>query len=156
MSRIRYIDTSAFVKYYGKPEFEKGVEKVEIMINEAREGDCILISSILMTGEAVSAFDRWVRIKIIDAGDFDKIVGRFLLDVKELIEKSSLILETINPLFVSFSIELIIKHHIHINDAIHLYTALRWRPEIEEFVCSDENLLKSAKKEGLNVLNPEK
>jgi len=57
MSRIRYIDTSAFVKYYGKPEFEKGVEKVEIMINEAREGDCILISSILMTGEAVSAFD---------------------------------------------------------------------------------------------------
>ena len=156
MSRIRYIDTSAFVKYYGKPEFEKGVEKVEIMINEAREGDGILISSILMIGEAVSAFDRWVRKKIIDAGEFDKILGRFLLDVKESIEKNSLILETINPLFVPFSIELIIKHHIHINDAIHLYTALLGRPEIEEFVCSDENLLKSAKKEGLNVFNPEK
>jgi hypothetical protein len=29
MIRIRYIDTSAFVKYYGEPEFEKGGAKVE-------------------------------------------------------------------------------------------------------------------------------
>jgi predicted nucleic acid-binding protein len=155
MIRIRYIDTSAFVKYYGKPEFEKGSAKVENMVNEAREGESILISSVLMIGEAVSVFDRWVRIKLIDAREFEKIFGRFLLEVEELIERGSLILETINPSFISSSIELIIRHHIPINDAIHLYTALNWRPEIKEFVCSDENLLRSAKKEGLNVLNPE-
>jgi predicted nucleic acid-binding protein len=82
-------------------------------------------------------------------------LGRFLLDVKELNETGALILETVNPLFITFSIEYIIKHHIPINDAIHLYTALTWRPEMEEFVCSDENLLRAAKAEGLNTFNPE-
>lgn len=156
MIKFRYIDTSAFVKYYGKPEFEKGTEKVETIVNKAREGESILISSFLMVGEVVSVFDKWVRIKVISAREFDKMLGRFLLDVKELVEKGSLILETINPLLISFSIELIIKHHIHINDAIHLYTALSWRPEIDELVCSDENLLRAAEKEGLNIFNPEK
>jgi len=155
MIKIRYIDTSAFVKYYGKPKFEKGSEKVENLVDEAREGVCILISSVLMIGEAVSVFDRWIRIKVIDAKEFEKIFGRFLLDVRELIEKGSLILETINPLFISLSIELIIKHHIPINDAVHLYTAMSRRPEIDEFVCSDGNLLRSADKERLNVFNPE-
>ncbi len=151
----RYIDTSAFVKYYGNPGFEKGIREVEVLFDMARDGDDVLVSSIFMVGEAVSVFDRWVRIKAITKGEFDKILRRFSQDVKELNESGALILETVNPLFITFSIEYIIKHHIPINDAIHLYTALTWRPEIEEFVCCDENLLRAAKAESLNIFNPE-
>lgn len=151
----RYIDTSAFVKYYGKPGFEKGIKEVEVLFDRARKGEDVLVSSIFMVGEAVSVFDRWVRIKAVTEEEFDKVLGRFLLDVKELNERGALVLETVNSLIITFSIEYVIRHHIPINDAIHLYTALTWRPEIEEMVCSDESLLRAAKAEGLNTLNPE-
>ncbi|MDI6655078.1 MAG: type II toxin-antitoxin system VapC family toxin, partial [Candidatus Hydrothermarchaeota archaeon] len=112
-------------------------------------------SSIFLVGEVVSVFDRWIRIKAINEAEFEKVLGRFFSDVRELNERGALILETINSLFVTFSIEYIIKHHIAINDALHLYTAMTWAPQIEEFVCSDENLLKAAEKEGLRIYNPE-
>ena len=152
---MKYIDTSGFVKYYGNEEFEKGIEKITTLIDNAKKGKEILISSIFMIGEAISTFDRWVRIKAITEEEFIKIIAKFLNDIKELNEVGALILETINPLFIMFSIEHIIKHHIPINDAIHLYTALTYKPEIEEFICSDENLIKAAEEEGLKVLNPE-
>jgi predicted nucleic acid-binding protein len=82
-------------------------------------------------------------------------LGRFVIDVRELSEVGALILETISPLFITSSVEYIVKHHISINDAIHLYTALTWMPEVNEFICCDENLLKAAKAEGLNTFNPE-
>jgi len=81
MIKFSYIDTSAFVKYYGKPEFEKGCEKVETIVNKTREGESILISSFLMVGEVVSVFDKWVRIKVIGASN--KISGRFLDEFKK-------------------------------------------------------------------------
>lgn len=153
---IRYMDTSAFVKHYGKPEYEKGIDIIDNLFEEAvNYNNTVLVSSIFMIGETASVFDRWVRLKIITSKEFEKIWGRFLLDVKELSEKGSLILETINPLVITFSIEFIIKHHISINDAIHLYTALSWTPGIDEFVCSDANLNRAAKSEGLSILNPE-
>ncbi|WP_456474260.1 type II toxin-antitoxin system VapC family toxin [Candidatus Pyrohabitans sp.] len=152
---MKYIDTSAFVKYYGNPEFERGIEEVEVLFGRAREGEDVLVSSILMVGETISVFDRWIRIKAITKDEFDKILGRFVMDVKELSETGALIMETISPLFITFSIEYIIKHHIPINDAVHLYTALTWMPEVDEFVCCDENLLRAARAEGLNTFNPE-
>jgi len=54
-----------------------------------------------------------------------------------------------------FSIEMVLKRHIPINDAIHLYTACAYKPEIEEFICSDRILIKATEKEVLNVSNPE-
>ncbi len=76
-------------------------------------------------------------------------------EAPELIENGALIIETITPLFLTFSIEYIIKHHIAINDAIHLYTALTWAPEIDQFICSDKNLIKAAESENLKILNPD-
>lgn len=41
---MKYIDTSAFVKYFGDPEVEKGSGKVTDIIFQAEKGDFILIS----------------------------------------------------------------------------------------------------------------
>jgi predicted nucleic acid-binding protein len=129
---IRYMDTSAFVKYYGKPKMEKGAEIIESIFDDARKGRGILLSSIFMLGEMISVFDGWVRIKAIDSDDFEKITGRFVLDLKEMSEGKALILETIDPMFIPFSTEFIIKHHLSINDAIHLYTALLWKQKLDD------------------------
>ncbi len=41
----RYIDTSAFVKYYGNPGFEKGIREIEVLFDMAWDGDDVLVSS---------------------------------------------------------------------------------------------------------------
>lgn len=152
---MRYVDTSAFVKYYGSEEFEIGIEKVTALLEDAKQGKELLVSSIFMIGEAISAFDKWLRIKAISEEELNSIIKRFFKDMKDLTESGSLVLEPINSLVIAFSIELILKHNITINDAIHLYTALTYKPEIDEFVCADNILLGAAEKEGLKVFNPE-
>ena len=149
---MKYLDTSAFVKYYY--EEEKGFDKVSKLIEEAKDGKESLISSILVVGEAISVFDKWVRLKLITQEELDGVIKRFLADVKQMADVGSLILEPISTAVVIFCLEIIVKHHISINDAIHLYTALTNKNLIGQFVCSDKMLLEAAKNEGLEVENP--
>jgi predicted nucleic acid-binding protein len=72
-----------------------------------------------------------------------------------LTDNGSLILEPISTAVVIFCLEIIVKHHIPINDSIHLYSALLNKTKIEEFICSDKMLLEAAKKEGFKVEDPE-
>lgn len=148
---MKYIDTSALVKYYGNPEFEKGIDKITDLIEKAKQGKEVLVTSIFTIGEAVSVFDRWIRIKAITEEEFSKIIARFLVDIEKLNNAGGLIIESINPLSIIFSIDHIIKHHIPINDSLHLYTALTLKHEIEQFISSDEMQLNAAKKEGLRT-----
>lgn len=152
---MKYIDTSAFVKYYGNPEFEKGMDKIADLIEKAKLGEEILITSIFMIGEIVSVFDRWVRTKMITEEEFSKILIRLFLDVEKLNNSGGLIIESINPLSIVFSIEHIIKHHLPINDSLHLYTALTLKPQIDQFISSDGMQLSAAEKEGFEIWNPE-
>ena len=152
---MKYIDTSAFVKYFGDPEVEKGSGKVTDIIFQAEKGDFILISFFLMIGEAISVFDKWVRREYITKDELDKILGKFFSIVEELGEKGALILADLDTLNVAFSIEYILKHNIPINDAVHLYAALGRKSSIDEFICSDKNLKRAAEKEGFKILDPE-
>ncbi len=152
---MKYIDTSALVKYYGNPEFEKGIDEITDLIEKANQGKEVLVTSIFTIGEAVSVFDRWIRIKAITEEEFSKIIARFLVDIEKLNNTGGLIIESINPLSIIFSIEHIIKHHMPINDSLHLYTALTLKLQIEQFISSDEMQLNAAKKEGLCTWNPE-
>ena len=62
-------------------------------------------------------------------------------------------IETINPWFVKQSIDFVIKHHLTINDAIHLFSAINLG--VSEFVSSDKTLNRAALEEGLRVVDPE-
>jgi predicted nucleic acid-binding protein len=152
---MKYIDTSAFVKYFGDPEVERGGEKVGNIISQAKRGDFILISSFLMIGEAISVFDKWVRKGYITDDELNKVLGKFFSVVEGLSEKGGLILADLDTLNVAFSIEYILKHNIPINDAIHLYAALARKSSIDEFICSDKNLKRAAEGEGFKIFDPE-
>jgi len=149
---MKYIDSSAFVKYYS---VEKGSDKVNSIIDKAKEGKEKLISSILLIGEVVSAFDKMFRQKLITKEEFMISVKDFINDINELTEKNAIILEDIDSMDMTFAVDYIVNHHLTVNDALHLYSALVNKKKIEKFVSSDKNLNNAAKKEGLSVFDPE-
>jgi len=152
---MNYIDTSCFVKYYRYGTDEKCSEEISSIIDNAKESRGTLISSFLLIGECVSVFDKWVRYRFISTDELNSTLKKFMWDIKELSDKETLILEPVSTSTITLCIELIIKHHLSVNDAIHLYNALSNKALIEQFICSDETLLKSAKIEGFKVYNPE-
>ncbi len=153
---MKYMDTSSFVKYYRYEADEKGAGEVIKLIDDAKKGESYLISSFLLVGECVSVFDKWVRCKFISAEDSNKTIKKFIRDIQELSNKNVLILESFSSSTIANCLDLITKHHLSINDSIHLYTALTNKESIELFISSDELLLRAAESEGFKVLNPEK
>lgn len=152
---MKYLDTSAFIKYYCNPAFEKGIDAITNLIEQAKQGKEALVTSILTLGEIVSAFDRWIRIKAITEQEFSQLITRFFVDIELLHTAGGLIIESITSLSIVFSVEHIIKHHLPINDSLHLYTALALRFQIEQFISSDAMQLRTAEREGLPTWNPE-
>lgn len=121
---MKYIDTSAFVKYYSAEPAEKGAEQIKKLMDNAKKGEEALLSSVLLIGEAVSVFDKWLRLKRITNEGLDKAIGKFILDVRELTEGGNLTLEPVNVFNSLFSVDYIVKYHLTVNDALHLYAAL--------------------------------
>jgi len=152
---MKYVDTSAFVKYYADESAEKGAKEIACLLDSAKDTKEKLMSSVLLIGECASVFDKWLRQKKIDQPERDKLLGDFINDIKELTENGSLELESVNTLTVIFSVDYIVKHHLTVNDALHLYAALSHKSKINKFVCSDNNLIRAAEREGLAVMNPE-
>ena len=83
------------------------------------------------------------------------MVKIFLREIKELSDAEILILVHVSTSTITNCIDLITKHHLSLNDSIHLFTALGNKTLIDTFVCSDEVLIKAAKKEGFSIINPE-
>lgn len=153
---MNYIDTSSFVKYYRYEADEKGANEIIKLIEGAKKGKVMLISSFLLIGECVSVFDKWVRYKFISSGESNRTIKKFIRDMQELSNNGMFILEPVSTSTITNCLDLITKHHLSINDAIHLYAALSNKILIEQFICSDDILIKAAEKEGFSVINPEK
>ena len=150
---MKYLDTSAFVKHYRAKE--EGSDLINKLIEDAKAGKEQLVSSFIIIGEIISVFDKWTRLKFISKEECDELVKIFLREIKELSDAEILILEHVSTSTITNCIDLITKHHLSLNDSIHLFTALGNKTLIDTFVCSDEVLIKAAKKEGFSIINPE-
>ncbi len=82
-------------------------------------------------------------------------ISEFTSDIRDLTDNDLIILAEITSLAMTFAVDYIIKHHLTVNDAIHLYSALTNATEQMEFISADKNLNIAAAKEGLKVYNPE-
>ena len=150
---MKYLDTSAFVKHYRAKEDGSGV--INGLVDDAKAGKEQLVSSFIVIGEIISVFDKWTRNKYISSDECAELVKIFIREIKELNDAGILLLEHVSTLTITNCLGLITEHHLSLNDSIHLFTALADRDAIELFVCSDNNLLKAARAEGLKILNPE-
>ncbi|MBI4020487.1 MAG: type II toxin-antitoxin system VapC family toxin [Candidatus Aenigmarchaeota archaeon] len=152
---MKYIDTSAFVKYYSEEYAEKGSDRIKEILGRAKQGNEVLISSVILIPEATSVFDKWARLKLLSREDFRELFSIFISDLKQLMESKGLVIIDIDSSLVLNSIEYIVRHSLAFGDSVHLFTALSNMEGIEEFICSDNALIYAAKKEGLIVWNPE-
>ena len=150
---MKYLDTSAFVKHRRAKEEGSGI--INNLVDDAKAGKEQLVSSFIVIGEIISVFDKWVRYKLISSDECTELVKIFIWEIKELNDAGILILEHVSTSTITNCLDLITKYHLSLNDAIHLYSALSNKILIDQFICSDGMLLKAAKSEGFEVLNPE-
>lgn len=140
-----YFDTSALVKRYVK---EKGSEKIDSLLVDA---DSVATSKLTYPEMLSSFYRRW------RAGDFseewlNKMVKNFEREWENFV-----IVDVQDDLFVSMK-GLIKRHYLKAADTVHLSSALWLEERIRKdlvFVASDLNLLKAAKAEKLETVNPQ-
>jgi predicted nucleic acid-binding protein len=139
-----YLDSSALVKRYVE---EQGTDFVKSVL----AGNGLITTSKLTYPEILSALMRKVRTGEIERKTFNGIVDVFDKDWDHV-----LVLDFHKDLLQIVRI-LIEKHPLKAADAIHLSSALWLRHSSKAdvtFIASDSNLLKAARAEKLQVMNP--
>lgn len=143
--RYYFIDTSALVKRYHQ---EKGTEKID-EIFESKEK--IIFISNLAVSEFTSAINRKKFEGEITESDLNLVLSRFFTDVMEI-----LTIVGVTDSHVISSSDLILEYNLKALDSLQLATAVRLKELDAIFISADEKLCEAARKEGLNVVNPEK
>ncbi|MFQ5779883.1 MAG: type II toxin-antitoxin system VapC family toxin [Nitrospiria bacterium] len=140
-----YLDASALVKKY---VVEDGTERVRTLLRGGRR----FFTSKLTYAEVCASVARKYREGGIEKRFYQKAWGSFTKDWEALT-----LVEVREELFPLIR-QLTETHPLRGADAIHLSSAL-WLGEAIgrplTFVASDNRLLKSARDEGLEVINPE-
>lgn len=139
-----YLDSSALVKRYVQEEGTDFVKSI-LAVNE------LITTSKLTYPKILSALMRKVRAGEIERKTFNGIVDVFDKDWDHV-----LVLDFHNDLLQIVKM-LIEKHPLKAADAIHLSSALWLRHSSNAdvtFIASDSNLLKAARAEKLEVMNP--
>ena len=139
-----YLDSSALVKRYAA---EEGTDFVKSIL--AEKG--LIATSKLTYPEILSALMKKVRAGEIERKTFNGIVDMFDKDWDHV-----LVLDFHNDLLRVVKM-LIEKHPLKAADAIHLSSALWLKLSSKTdvtFIASDSNLLKAARAERLQVMNP--
>jgi len=143
-----YCDTSAVIKWY---HYEKGSEWIDSIFDDMNNS--IIISEIT-TVEFYSAILKKLRTKEINNEAQVEVVKLFNKDCLE-----RFIITNLNSTVLKKA-QMLIKNYgennsIRTLDSIQLASYLSDRCQDSTFVCSDINLVKISKFEGVNVVNPE-
>jgi predicted nucleic acid-binding protein len=150
-----YFDTSALVKYY---IVETGTRWVRALIDEKDDEQWVNVisTSALTWAEAISAFSRHHRSRIISNSLYTRLVARFLRDGQARYARLPA-----NDAAINLAVELIQRHPLRAYDAVQLATALRLNQVMREnrlpaltFVSADGVLCEAARTEGVSAENP--
>ncbi len=151
-----YMDSSAFVKYYGKAEFEKGTIQLDKIIEEVKDGKHVLFSSYWLVPEVASTIDSWARKRFISKQEKRMLHTRLIADMLDWLQGGFLVLvgvkheDYLRGNFLRF----IMVEGMSPGDALHLYTALLIQPDY--FITADTGQMEVVRKMGIAPFNPEK
>jgi len=145
-----YFDTSAVVKRYHK---ELGTDVLDKIFELKEHGFAASFWTLL---EFIVAFSTRKRRGQLSREAFNMTVSRFLRDV---LERFTII--SVNDEIVASAIPLAIRHALPSADCLQLAGAINLKralqPAREKLVllCSDKDLCKAAREEGIEYINPE-
>ena len=141
---VYYFDTSALVKRYVS---EPGSEVVDEIFKGAYRGINVIAFSYWNMAEAAVVFDKYERRLGLDARNLLKTLLR---EVKTLVRLRRIVVVGISPSILRSAINLVLKHHVYIADALQIVSAHKSRSS--RFVTGDKTLATIAEAEGLEVL----
>lgn len=144
---VYYLDTSALVKLYVR---EPGTEQMLRLANAASSHTLAVLS--LARVEFRAAVRQRER-----TGDVPHEAAESLIARMESHLQSLYLIQLVTEAVVEEAAALLDRHPLRAYDALQLAGCLSLRPTLGEhppFVCSDRQLLRAAKHEGLTVLDP--
>jgi len=144
VEEIYYLDTSALVKRYVE---EPGSETVDGIYEDAYRGIKALSFSYWNIAEAVAVFDKYARKLGLDA---KRMVRDMLRESMTLSRLHRLVVVSVSPPVLRASIELVLKHHIYVADALQIASAKK--VDSSTVVTGDRELVGIAETEGLKTL----
>ena len=129
-------DSSSFAKRYVE---EEGSQKVEEICKKTTS----LGVSVILVPEIISGLARCRRENKLSEYDYNLVKDKLIQDVKDV--------QIINltPKVIRCSIFLLENNVLRAMDALHIACAIEWGAQ--NFVSSDKQQSKAAKKAGLNV-----
>ena len=138
-----YLDTSALVKRY---VYEPGSEIVDGIYGDAYRGVKTISFSYWNLAEAAVVFDKYSRILGLNAKEVMRDMLRESMTLSRLF---SLIIVAVSPSVLRTSIELVLKRHIYVADALQIASAKRVNSPI--VVTGDRDVASIAEAEGLKT-----
>mgnify|MGYP003930879201 CR=1 FL=1 len=141
---IYYLDTSALVKRYME---EQGSEIIDNIYRDVYRGIKRLSFSYWNIAEAVVVFDKYAKRLGLDAKEVVRYMLRESITLSRL---NRLVTVSINPSVLRASIELVLKHHIYVADALQIASAKKVNSAI--VTTGDKELASIAEAEGLRTL----
>jgi len=141
---ICYLDTSALVKRYVE---EPGSEVVDDIYEDAYRGVKTLSFSYWNIAESVVVFGKYARMLGLDV---KRVMRDMLGEFTTLSRLHRLVVISVSPSILRTSIELVLKHHIYVADALQIASAKKANSSI--MVTGDRELVNIAEAEGLKTL----
>jgi predicted nucleic acid-binding protein len=129
-------DSSTFAKRYVE---EKGSQKVAEICEETTS----LGVSVILVPEIISGLTRCRRENKLSEDDYNLVKERLIQDVLD----AQII--NLTPEVITCSISLLENNVLRAMDALHIACAIEWGAQ--NFVSSDKQQIKAAKKAGLHV-----
>ncbi|MCH8291436.1 type II toxin-antitoxin system VapC family toxin [Candidatus Poribacteria bacterium] len=143
---ICYVDTSAFIKRYAQEKNSDLVVTIFQIIS------LITVTSSWTINETVAGLDKKVAKKQMRREEADKAIQMLVSKSSEVsIDRCVSIMITHSLL--ARSTNLIIKHHISADDALHLASALM--VGVDLLIAGDKRLIEAARTEGIESYNVE-
>lgn len=141
---IFYFDTSALVKRYVS---ESGSDIVDGIFSNCYRGVVKISFSYWNIAEAAVVFDKYEKRLGLNA---KKLLRNLLREMKTLVKLRRLIIVEVSPRVLRSTINLVLKHHIYVADALQIVSAVKSRSNI--FVTGDKDLAKIAEIEELKTI----
>ncbi len=141
---VYYLDTSALVKRYVE---EPGSDAVDRVFRDAYRGVGVLSFSYWNLAEAAVVFDRYSRTLRLDPR---RLVRDMLRESVTLSRLRRLLIVSVSPAILRSSIELVLRYHIYVADALQVASARSVGSST--LVTGDRELAKVAEAEGLRAL----
>ncbi|MFZ8854710.1 MAG: type II toxin-antitoxin system VapC family toxin [Thermofilaceae archaeon] len=143
-NEIYYLDTSAIVKRYVE---EEGSDAVDEVYRGAYRGVKVLALSSWNLAEAVVVFDKYSRRIGLNAREATK---KMMRETATLSRLHRLLIIGVSPFLLRASIELVLKYHIYVADALQIVSAKKANSSL--IVTGDRKLVSIAGAEGLECL----